>query len=72
MEKMGVGLDRVFKILVMLLNDGLLVVVVVFVICMLNLKVLVKVFFVKKVVMVELVLVEWMMGYIFGGVSFFG
>ncbi len=67
--KMGVGANRVFKTLVVSLNNGSLAVAVVPVARMLNLKALVKALSVKKAVMADPALVERTTGYVLGGVS---
>ena len=67
-EKLGVDADRVFKTLVVSVDERL-VVVVVPALLMLNMKLLAKVMGRKKATMAETLTVEKTTGYILGGVS---
>jgi Cys-tRNA(Pro)/Cys-tRNA(Cys) deacylase len=68
-EKLGVAPERVFKTLVVSLDNGKLAVGVVPVSSMLNLKQIARAAGVRKAVMADKALVERSSGYVLGGVS---
>lgn len=68
-EKLGIQEERVFKTLVVMLQDKSLAVAVIPVSCMLNMKQMAKALDVKKCAMADKFDVERTTGYILGGVS---
>jgi Cys-tRNA(Pro)/Cys-tRNA(Cys) deacylase len=68
-EKMGVPAERVFKTLVVSLDDGKLAVGIVPVCAMLSMKQIAKAARAKKAAMADKTLVERSTGYVLGGVS---
>lgn len=72
---LGKELEWFYKILVVelqILDWFEFIIVIVFVLGWFDFKVLVCVVGVKKVEMVDLMVVEWLIGYVMGGISFFG